>query len=155
MAWHKNSKAQKPKSFYVGSNVSISSWLLWWCQPKRTCIHVQSLSQVQMFATPRIVAHQAPLSLDFPGKNIGVGCHFSLQRTFLTQRLNSRFLCCLLYCKADSLPLSHLESSKSQIITCNHYEELMWSLFLFLPLKLILEGLESWRGKSCLRCLER
>ena len=27
---------------------------------------------------PWTVARQAPLSLDFPGKNIGVGCHFLL-----------------------------------------------------------------------------
>ena len=27
---------------------------------------------------------------DFPGKNIGVGCHFLLQEIFSTQRLNSR-----------------------------------------------------------------
>ena len=30
------------------------------------------------FATPWTVAHQAPLSMDFPGKNTGVGCHFLL-----------------------------------------------------------------------------
>ena len=34
------------------------------------------------------VAHQAPpCSWDFPGKNIGVGCHFLLQRIFLAQGL--------------------------------------------------------------------
>ena len=30
-------------------------------------------------------AHQAPLSMGFPGKNIGVGCHFLLQGIFPTQ----------------------------------------------------------------------
>ena len=39
----------------------------------------QSLSRVQLFATPWTVAHQAPLSMNFPGKNTGVGCHFLLQ----------------------------------------------------------------------------
>ena len=29
--------------------------------------------------TPWTVAHQAPLSTGFPGKNTGVGCHFLLQ----------------------------------------------------------------------------
>ena len=29
--------------------------------------------------TPWTVARQAPLSMDFPGKNTGVGCHFLLQ----------------------------------------------------------------------------
>ena len=37
-----------------------------------------SLSCVQLFVTPGIVAHQIPLSMDFPGKNTGMGCHFSL-----------------------------------------------------------------------------
>ena len=31
------------------------------------------------FATPWIIAHQSPLSMDFPGKNTGVGCQFLLQ----------------------------------------------------------------------------
>ena len=46
---------------------------------------------------------------DFPGKNTGVGCHFLLQGIFPTQGLNPR----LLYCQADSLPLSYLGSPKS------------------------------------------
>ena len=36
-------------------------------------------------ATPWTVARQAPLSMDSPGKNTGVGCHFLLQGIFLTQ----------------------------------------------------------------------
>ena len=45
---------------------------------------------------------------DFPGKNTGVGCHFLLQLTFLTQKWNP----CLLHWQADSLPLSHQGSPK-------------------------------------------
>ena len=45
-------------------------------------------SHVQLFVTLRIVACQAPLSMDFPGKNTGVGCHFLLQGVFLTQGTN-------------------------------------------------------------------
>ena len=44
--------------------------------------------------SPWTVARQAPLSMDSPGKNIGVGCHFLLQRIFLTQGLNSDLLHC-------------------------------------------------------------
>ena len=33
----------------------------------------------QLFVTPCTVAHQAPLSMEFSGKNTGVGCHFLLQ----------------------------------------------------------------------------
>ena len=36
---------------------------------------------------------------DFSSKNTGVGCHFLLQGSFLTQGLNPLFL----YCQADSL----------------------------------------------------
>ena len=32
------------------------------------------------------VAHQAPLSMDSPGKNTGVGCHILLQGIFLKDR---------------------------------------------------------------------
>ena len=45
-------------------------------------------------ATPWTVALQAPLSMDFPGKNAGVGCHFLLQGIFLTQGSNSGLLHC-------------------------------------------------------------
>ena len=41
-----------------------------------------------------------------PGKNTGVGCHFLLQRIFLTQGSYS----CLLHWQEDSLPLSHKQS---------------------------------------------
>ena len=36
-------------------------------------------SRVQLCATPETAAHQTPPSLDSPGKNTGVGCHFLLQ----------------------------------------------------------------------------
>ena len=40
---------------------------------------VKSLNRVRLFATPWTIAYQAPLSMGFPGKNTGVGCHFLLQ----------------------------------------------------------------------------
>ena len=52
------------------------------------------------FVTPWTAAHEA---WDFPGKNIGVGCHFLLQWIFPTQRLNLP----LLHWQADSSPLIH------------------------------------------------
>ena len=42
-------------------------------------------SRVRLFVTPWTVAHQAPLSMDSPGKDTGVGCHALLQGIFLTQ----------------------------------------------------------------------
>ena len=44
---------------------------------------------------------------DFPGKNIGVGCHFLLQGIFLTQGANL----CLLNCRQILHQLSHQASS--------------------------------------------
>ena len=40
---------------------------------------VKYLSHVWLSATPWTVAHQAPLSMDFPGKSTGLGGHFLLQ----------------------------------------------------------------------------
>ena len=42
-------------------------------------MHVPAPSRVWLFATPWAVSCQVPLSLGFPGKNTGVGCHFLLQ----------------------------------------------------------------------------
>ena len=50
------------------------------------------------FATP-----WTPVSMEFPGRNTGVGCHLLPQGIFLTQGSNP----CLLHWQADSLPLSH------------------------------------------------
>ena len=61
------------------------------------------LSCVQLFATPWTVVHQAPLSMGFPSKNTGVGCHFLLQGIFLTQRSNPG----LTQCRQILYRLSH------------------------------------------------
>ena len=55
----------------------------------------QSLSCVCLFATPWTVARRAPLSMDFPGKNTGVDCHFLLQGIFPTQGSNLLWSPCL------------------------------------------------------------
>ena len=59
-------------------------------------------------------SHQAFLSM---GMDTGVGCHFLLQRIFLTQGWNPR----VLHWQADSLPLSHLGSL---IVLSEHW---LWS----------------------------
>ena len=56
------------------------------------CLCSQSLSHVSLSATPWTVAHQAPLSMGFPGKNTGVHCHFLLQGIFLTHGFNPNLL---------------------------------------------------------------
>ena len=63
----------------------------------------KSVSHVRLFATPWSVTHQDPLSMEFSGKNTGVGCHFLLQGIFLTQGLNPG----LLYWRQILYLLSH------------------------------------------------
>ena len=60
----------------------------------------KSFSCVQLFATPRTVAHQVPLTLEFPIKNMEVGSHSFLQGIFPTQGSSPGLLHCrhILYC---------------------------------------------------------
>ena len=44
-----------------------------------TCCH---FSCIQLFATLRTIAHQALLSIEFPSRTTGVGCHALLQGIF-------------------------------------------------------------------------
>ena len=47
-------------------------------------VKVKSLSRVWLLATPWTAAYQAPLSMDFPGKSTGVGCHCLLRSAYLS-----------------------------------------------------------------------
>ena len=49
----------------------------------RACVISHSVVS-DPFATLWTVACQAPLFMEFPGKNTGAGCHFLLQGIFLT-----------------------------------------------------------------------
>ena len=53
---------------------------------------VQLLSYVQLFAAPWTVVHKHLCPWNFPGKNIGAGCHFLLQGILLTQGSNTYLL---------------------------------------------------------------
>ena len=66
------------------------------------CVYVL-LSCVQLFLIPWTIACQAPLSMEFSGKNTGMGCHFLLQGIFLTHGSNLS----LLHCRQTLYPLSH------------------------------------------------
>ena len=66
-------------------------------------------SCVRLFATPRTIAHQAPLAMEFPRQEYCSGLHSLLQEIFLIQGSNWSFLP-LLRWQTDSLPLSHLGS---------------------------------------------
>ena len=59
---------------------------------------------VWLFAIVWTMVLQVPMSMDSPGKNPGVGCHFLLQGIFPTQGLNPGLLH-LLHWQVSSLPL--------------------------------------------------
>ena len=73
-------------------------------------VKVKSLSRVRLSATPWIAAHQAPLSMDFPGKSTGVGCHCLLQTWLISyywtiglillvcRQLYNRYNCWVILC---------------------------------------------------------
>ena len=48
---------------------------------------ISLLNRIQFFVAPWTTATRILCPWDFPGKNIGVGCHFLLQGIFLTQQI--------------------------------------------------------------------
>ena len=62
--------------------------------PERKKVGVKLLSHVQLFATPWMVAYQAPLSMGFSRQEYWSGCHFLLQVIFPTQGSNLGLLHC-------------------------------------------------------------
>ena len=80
---------------------------------------VQShFSHVRLFVIPQTVAHQAPLFMEFPGKNPGVCCHAFLQEIFLTQGSNWCLLR-FLHWWVDSLPLVPPSKPQEVGLFCN------------------------------------
>ena len=86
---------------------------------------------VRLFVTLWTVAHQAPLFMDSPGKNIEVGCHALLQGIFPAQGLNLHLLH-LLHWQASSL--SQVPPGKPLIypilkikFVCISLEQEMWT----------------------------
>ena len=94
-----------------------------------TVVHMCMLSCVWLFVTP---AHQAPLSMGFSGKNTGLGCHFLLQRIFLTQGWNPR----LLHCRQIFYSLSYqISFNFSRVITI--FMNRSWLILWFLHPKAV------------------
>ena len=62
-------------------SISIAQSSMRECMPR-------NFSRIGLIATSWTVAHQAHLSIDFPGKSTPVGCHFPLQAIFPTQGSN-------------------------------------------------------------------
>ena len=72
-----------------------------WAGWKDMCVCARS--EVSASGTPWTAARQAPLSMGFPGKSTGVGCHFLLQGIFSTQGSNLG----LVHCRQTLYRLSH------------------------------------------------
>ena len=78
---------------------SLLSWVLTtWLRAQEMLLQVLrqrvcaacSVARPQWLSeTLRTAVQQAPLSMDFPGKSTGVGCHFLLQGLYLTQGSNT------------------------------------------------------------------
>ena len=103
------------------------------------CHMLSRFSHVQLFATLWTVACQAPLSMAFPGKNTGVGCHTLLQGIFPTQGSNPHIFC-LLPWQVGSLPLAppvkHLGISRGKLLRIqwvNKQHRELYSLFCEKP----------------------
>ena len=78
------------------------------------CVHVCSVVS-WLFATRWTIAHQAPLSMVFPGKNTGVGCQALFQGIFSIPGSNPR-LSRLLYWQGSLLlgpPFAAISSTSS------------------------------------------
>ena len=88
------------------------------------CVCLLSLSAASDSATPWTVAHQAPLSMGFPGRNTGVGCHGLRLGISWTQGSNLRPL----HCQAVSLPLSLLGSPLGIWNTLFRDQSISWEL---------------------------
>ena len=74
-----------------------------WSRPI-VMMHAKSLSCSHLFETLYTVACQAPLSMGFSRKFIGMGCHALLQGVFPTQKSNWCLLC-LPHRQVGSLPI--------------------------------------------------
>ena len=67
--------------------MSFSAWMAAPLTLSREYV-LSRFSHVRLSATLWTIAHQASLSMGFPGKNIAVGCHALLQGIFPTQGSN-------------------------------------------------------------------
>ena len=89
--------------------LQIMSYLLSWST--ESLMKRYSLSLVWLFATPWTVVYPPARLLcpwNSPGRNDGVGSHFLLQGTFLTQGSNTS----LLHCRQILYHLSHQRNPK-------------------------------------------
>ena len=95
-------------------------------------------------ATPRTVAHQAPLSMGSPGKDTGVGCHSLLQGIFLTLGSNPG----LPHCRWLLYHLSHQGSPQSESVSHSFVSDsaALWTVAHQPILSMEFSRQEYWSG---------
>ena len=101
--------------------------------------------------TPWTVAHQAPWSMEFPGKNTGVGCHSLLQWIFLTQGSNP---CPYVSCIAGKF-FTIIATCEAPELVCylNVTEKRTRGIVFFLNINLLMNGLAMWHSTQDLSFL--
>ena len=104
-----------------------SMFFLYFIVVKCAVVIVLVAKSCPTLATSWTIVSQAPLFMNFPGKNPEVGCHFLLQEIFTAQGLNR----CLLHWQADSLPLSH---QRSPLVKYTSYQFYHLSMFKWIVL---------------------
>ena len=107
------------------------------------------LSHVRLFVTPWTVACQAPLSVDSPGKNPGVGCHALLQGG--SSRPSGWTLISCVSC-TGSWVLYHCVSVCVYVLnhfSCVQLFATLWTVAHEAPLSMEFSRQESWSGLPC------
>ena len=102
-------------------------WMSWGCAQHwrwGACV----FSHVQLFATPWIVAHQAPLSMGSPRQEYWIGLPISFSRGYSQLRDQTH---APLHWQADSLALSH-QRSPILLITIHHYYYICYDICILL-----------------------
>ena len=92
------------------------------------CVYLHFKSRPTL-VTPWSITCQTPLSMGFPSKNTGVGCHFLLQGIFLTQGWNPY----LLHWQAYSLTTEPLRKP----IYISIYIEMFLSRYIHVPFQIL------------------
>ena len=139
---------EKPVDFSMASNhfQDLSPPLhsyLHSCQCQCMCM----LSHVWLFVTPCTVAHQAPLSMEFPRQEYRSGLLFLIQGFFPTQGLNLHLLR-LLHCKQILYHLSYQGSQPSfmkyYVFSCVKFFATLWTVVHQAPLPMEFYRQEHW-----------
>ena len=83
------------KCVYTHTHTHTHTQTLMWHLCVCVCVKLSRFSCVWLIATLWTIAHQAPLSMDSPGKNTRVGFYSLLQGIFQAQGSNLSLLCLL------------------------------------------------------------